>query len=318
MEPSMAVGGFEGALTTVAACGGAGAFFDFWLGRAGDRRLRSWMETWWLRMSYVRIGNFGREEALFAVAVMDRIFGPSLWSRRRLISTAYVGAIAIFIGIAIPLILGIVRQDEIALDRPFNFIEVPWELALFAVSVSLTQLTARGVAGVLTQKPLVNFILFIFLAGFQYVLLCLWVPMVSLLSNMATGYIRTFILGPYPLPPSGTRYLPLFDEIKAFFVGITNPAWEIDVLVNSIVFLRPLGYVLIRSYGIGYFLAVLPNLLRLAIALSFVISYLLKPLQTPLLALIARIIESDKPIFTLLFTGIAALAKAIEAAVEYF
>jgi hypothetical protein len=313
----MTVDWLEGVLTTVAACGGAGAFFDFWLGRAGDRRVRAWMETWWLRMSYVRIGNFGREEARFAIAVMNRIFGPRLWSRRRLISTSCVGATAMFVGIAVPLILGLLRHDAIALDRPFNFIEVPLELAFFAISVSLTQLAARGVAAVLTQKPTVNFILFVFFAGLQYVLLCLWVPMTSLLSNIAIGCIRHVVLGPYsPLPP-GTRSVPLLEEIKSIFTGVIKPISEMDVLVNSIVFLRPVGYVLIRSYGVGYFLAVLPNVLRLTITLSFMVSYLLKPLQTPLLTLMARIVESDKPIFTLLFTGIAALAKGIEAIAEY-
>jgi hypothetical protein len=77
---------WESALTTVVACGGAGAFIDFYIGRAGQRRIRDWLETWWLRLSYVKWSNFGREEALFAVQVMDRLFGRRFLSVRRLIA----------------------------------------------------------------------------------------------------------------------------------------------------------------------------------------------------------------------------------------
>ena len=63
----MSSGSWAEALATVAASGGVGAFIDFWIGRAGQQRVRGWLETWWLRFSYVRLSNFGREEALFAV-----------------------------------------------------------------------------------------------------------------------------------------------------------------------------------------------------------------------------------------------------------
>jgi hypothetical protein len=82
----MALGGVESALATIAACGGAGAFIDFWIGKGGEKRVRDWLETWWLRFSYVNVRNFGREEALFAVTVLNRLFG-GLGSRRRLIAT---------------------------------------------------------------------------------------------------------------------------------------------------------------------------------------------------------------------------------------
>ena len=28
--------------------------FDFWIGKKGEKRVRDWLETWWLRLSYVR------------------------------------------------------------------------------------------------------------------------------------------------------------------------------------------------------------------------------------------------------------------------
>ena len=74
------MGSWGSVLTIVAAFGVVGAFIDFYIGKPGQQRVRSWLETWWLRLSYVRWGNLGREEALFAVQVMDRLFGRRLFS----------------------------------------------------------------------------------------------------------------------------------------------------------------------------------------------------------------------------------------------
>src|SRR5271168_4053160 len=49
------------ALETVVACGGVGALIDFWIGRTGQDRVREWLTEWWIRLSYVRWGNFGRK-----------------------------------------------------------------------------------------------------------------------------------------------------------------------------------------------------------------------------------------------------------------
>jgi hypothetical protein len=44
----------------------------------------------------------------------------------------------------------------------------------------------------------------------------------------------------------------------------------------------------------------------------FIVSFCLKPLRNPIMTLWLRIIESDRPVFKLLFGGTAALAKAIQ------
>jgi hypothetical protein len=58
-------------------------------------------------------------------------------------------------------------------------------------------------------------------------------------------------------------------------------------------------------------LNLLPNLTRLSISVIFVASFFLRPLQRPIMTLWARIIESDKPVFTVVFGGGATLIKAI-------
>ena len=78
------------ALAIVVAFGVVGAFIDFYIGKPGQQRVRDRLETWWLRFSYVRWGNFGREEALFAVQVMDRLFGRRLLSVQRIIAVIVI------------------------------------------------------------------------------------------------------------------------------------------------------------------------------------------------------------------------------------
>jgi hypothetical protein len=60
-------------------------------------------------------------------------------------------------------------------------------------------------------------------------------------------------------------------------------------------------------------LALLPNVARLIVALAFVLSFALRPLiQQPLSLLWRRIVESDKPIATMVLGGTAAAAKFVQ------
>jgi hypothetical protein len=47
------------------------------------------------------------------------------------------------------------------------------------------------------------------------------------------------------------------------------------------------------------------------LAMVFVASFFLKPLERPIMTLLARIIESDTPVFTLLLGGGAGIVKVI-------
>src|SRR5215472_10124622 len=75
-------------LTAITIGGVLGAFIDFYIGKDGQRRVRDWLATWWLKFSYIRWDNIGHDEAIFAVSVMDRLFGRRLFSRRRWIAVA--------------------------------------------------------------------------------------------------------------------------------------------------------------------------------------------------------------------------------------
>jgi hypothetical protein len=165
---------------TVAAWGvGLGAFIDFYIGKAGQRRVRGWLETWWLKFSDVRWGNLRREEALFAVQVMDRLFGSRLFSARRMV--VVVAATFVFGGLLIALIT-IDHGASFEWHAFFDTATLIWLIFIlvsFAVSFSLTRFAAISVARILTTKPSINFLGLLVLIIFQYYLLLYWIDTVN-------------------------------------------------------------------------------------------------------------------------------------------
>jgi hypothetical protein len=70
------------------------------------------------------------------------------------------------------------------------------------------------------------------------------------------------------------------------------------------------------EYKIVITLALIPNIGRLLLALIFACSFPLRPIQNPISTIWARIVESDQPVFTLIFGGVAALIETIQKIAE--
>jgi hypothetical protein len=65
-------------------------------------------------------------------------------------------------------------------------------------------------------------------------------------------------------------------------------------------------------------MSIVPGLFRFALSIIFVGSFLLRPLiMRPLNLVWRRIVESEKPVFTLTFAGAAAFASAIGEAAKH-
>jgi hypothetical protein len=164
-------GTWQGALASIAAFGFVGALIDFFLSKSDQRRLKGWLETWWIKLSYVRWGNFGREEALFAVQMMDRGFGRKIYSIRRILSLIVIIVTAIIFRLA-PLL---VREDSfsrISFEYDFDTILLLITSIIFLISISITRFSAVIVAKRLEGKAYKNFLALLSLLLVQYVLLC--------------------------------------------------------------------------------------------------------------------------------------------------
>src|SRR5215472_14409771 len=71
-------------LWPIVAIGGLGALIDFLIGRTGQAKAKDFLLKWWVRFDDVHWKNFGREEGLFAVQLIDRWFGKKIWSPGRI------------------------------------------------------------------------------------------------------------------------------------------------------------------------------------------------------------------------------------------
>ncbi len=305
-------------MTTVAACGGAGAFIDFYIGKVGQRRVRDWLETWWLKLSYVRWGNLGREEALFAVQVMDRLFGRRFFSARRIILVVLIISVC---GILLLTLIMIAHTTLYPAHHFFTVVNCGWlVLIIFSLnaSFSITRFAATFVAWLLTKAPYLNLLGLISLLLIQFALLHYWTPL--------TNYVHIGIWFAFGTIDSTIRF--------SFWQVIDNIWQNSKTIVGQYAFkLRPLsiagqfldpfavgsdeGNPPVFMWHLSALTNLLPNFTRFSIMAIFIGSFFLRPLQRPIMTLWARIIESEKPIFTLLFGGAAAFATAISEAAKH-
>jgi hypothetical protein len=317
------------ALAIVAAFGVVGAFIDFYIGKPGQRRVRDWLETWWLRLSYVHWGNFGREEALFAVQVIDRVFGRRLFSVRRVIAVGVVvsWSLCMILGLFMLKEAYVVWTDFIGLRALLNFILI---VCSVAASFSITCFVARQISSIIAKAPYLNFLGFAFLLVLQYGMLGWWSPTIVAVHGVFAqvfGLTGTYRMIYEKFRSFGT-YPPLYLDISLRnFTHFTSPVAQIhDIFslsdeMSSVSFsskFAQLDTSVIFMEHLAALSNLIPNLVRLAITLIFVSSFLLHPFQRPIMTLWARVIESDKPVFTLVFGGAAALAKAIQEIVKIF
>jgi hypothetical protein len=104
---------------------------------------------------------------------------------------------------------------------------------------------------------------------------------------------------------------------EIFSVGQLSPQLQLKKIMTIFDFevkfspSHPNGGYDIGPNEISPFLDVLPTLIRLSISIIFVGSFFLQPLQRPIMAIWARVVESDRPVFTVLFGGIAGFARAV-------
>jgi hypothetical protein len=123
----------------------------------------------------------------------------------------------------------------------------------------------------------------------------------------------------YPRPFNLWEFIDNIDKVLdslKHFISIYNTQGLILDPKNVLMFLYYVdvdaGFPQIFMLHLSAFTNALSSFIRLSIMTIFMLSFFLKPLQNAIMTLWVRVIESDKPVFTLVFGGTAALAKAIQ------
>jgi hypothetical protein len=210
-------------------------------------------------------------------------------------------------------------------------------MPIFGLSLSLSfsrwlSKVAANCCGVLTS---VNFAIFVLILAIHYFLLVIWLPTARIILDFFID-VTTFV---------GDN-LANFKHVSAVltFVFLILPGIFERSIQKYYSFIGDIGYHYFQPHGIikqfeemlsftafgkhtseGYVCKILQlsesyliPILRLSASLIFVGSFLLRPLiMKPLLLIWARIVESDKPVFTLLGGGVSSLAVAASEVVKH-
>jgi hypothetical protein len=158
-------------LTTIAACTGAGAFIDFYIGKNGQKRVKDWLETWWYRLSDIPVKAVGREEALNALRVVDYLFGPMLFSWKRLRSAVKFKIISLCVYPGIFLIDSLYHGTPIQQYKSVVAYFVFLDIFLIYISISFSRLTITLTIHFMRANQLENVFLIIYSIFMQVLVL---------------------------------------------------------------------------------------------------------------------------------------------------
>lgn len=314
-------------LIPTAALGGVGAAIDFYLGSAGQKRLKARLEEKWYRFHEVNWHNFSEKEAQYYITFLDSLVGKSLLSRRRIIVSLGLGIgltllftlIVIFAGYPFP-------NPGYKIEAITNCLI---DVAIFAISLSITRLSSSLVIS-FAQTRIIGSALFLFLVLLHYILLAWWRPLVDALFIEDVRWLVSYIT-----LPAGVASLRLSGPSEFFLWPPENSLspsaiWDhflsvVDVYRYMNSFWRApqramesgeISAVYV-SNAVAVVLAFLANAARLVFALVLLLSMLGRAWLGPIFSTTwARLVESDKPIFTMVFGAVGAIATTVKELVK--
>jgi hypothetical protein len=274
--------------SAVIVIGGLGAFIDFLIGRSGQERAKDFLLKWWVRFDDVHWQNFGREEGLFAYRLIPRVFGRRIWSLRRVVA---------FFVLLMTLFVFSVFDSKFYISCHYcnnkffyGTIAIGISFCSFSVSVIYTRFLTALMIRLCDTSRIRNLIVFVTMLMANLLILRTWSPMTEINRKIILYIIEFSTLHDIDIQS--------VDQIRG------SPVLTQQFSTTDSIAIFSLPYV--------------PSLFRVILSIVFVGSFLLRPLvMRPLSLVWARIIESDKPVFTLTFGGAAAFASAISEAAKH-
>ncbi len=323
-------------LTVIAGSAGVGGFIDFWLGKKGQAKVKDWLETMWIRLDDVHMSNFGRKEAKLALAILDGCFGPSIWSLRR-----WVMAVIVAFGFGLYSFWGfdltspLDRSDFLLLagGTAQRYMQIGFAVIGFAVSLSVNRLVASLSVRLTGSGALRNFIAFFFMVLVTYYIASVLTPASNMAILRAQPEIARFyiIVSHLFSHPDATQLAVASQTLEYVLYSYSHTLLNWDYFPVYTLIHYPLNtfeefwYFLQRHAPAGLFgphgfmilaycnaIMLMPSMLRFAISIAFLISFLFKPFKILLMTVVLKIVDSDKPVFGMAFGGLAAFARGVE------
>ncbi|QNP78603.1 hypothetical protein [Agrobacterium tumefaciens] len=277
-----------------------GAFIDFWIGKKGQSLVRARLEDRWLRFSDLLFENFGRAEAHFSLNCIDRLFGFFFSKRRALIIlfATVVGFATVEIGALF---------HGVNIDRFFILFYIALCLVIISLSISIFQLIARSFTNHWPTG---------WAWSLTYISLAVTIQIFALIfASMVTPMILSMFVVLAWNCLAG-RCLLVGQILDSIFTGIYDDLW---ILVSpskgnlSSLISQDYGKYSNEYFSIIY-LSIILHVLALArifLLLIFIFSFLFSPAHKFISTLWLRTLETEKPIFTVVFGAIGAMCKAV-------
>jgi hypothetical protein len=344
-------------------CGLVVAYDDF-TGKPRQKRLKGALEIWWYKVSYMKWSAFGREEAMFAASVMQRLFGKLFSLRRLLICTAIFTAL---VGAAVlsprgskelrdlppaefkllcegsfqelKTKLGLSSEDIAAICADAQTFELDTEdilsdaipkcflvIIMWSCSLSLTIFLTKGVSRILTnQSWRINLLIYV---G------CLLVQLLLIAFSMSIT-VTTLTTAPAAFDAVGdliddaslkgkelAEWWAYIETMGALLVSffkdsldmtLRNPIFRPDLWYSTILTKETMDIPMAMEMALIILVATSINAGRLALVIIFLLSFLLSSVKDRVLVVWANIVESEKPVLTILFVSLGAVFTPVKA-----
>lgn len=289
----------------IVACGGIGAFLDFLLGRAGQKKVRNVLERWWIQLAYIEARTFASAEASAAATILQRLFGK-FFSKQRVHSIAFISTAIVLYWLAWRLVhYG--NDSELHISFHWNsLVTLAVAILFFSVSISLNIWLANKLAKLIPAPTLGRIVLYIALLTLQITLFCF-----SYELQMAV--VWTYIFPIKLAGPFSFSFWPPISDLVNTFLNLVNWIWPTALSTSLTAEIAGWGGLIANAITKFFHLS---GVVRLLVLFIFVVSVLFRPFKQGVNLLIQRIVESEKPVLTMVFSGVAALASGIQALVR--
>ncbi|NKL84512.1 hypothetical protein [Rhizobium leguminosarum] len=282
-----------------------GGAIDFLLGKTGQERVKKGLKLWKERMSQVQWKSFGKEEALLCARTIDWAFGNFFSSKR----IALLGGL-MFVGYVLWFLDPYFEYDyddwkaAIDVSRIYYIYYLPFQLIMFSISISITYYIAKISSKLVTRHKIVSLSTVSAALIAQYLMHC-YFYMFSLLglSTFLVEISYNAIHGKWDELHNGVEfYIALIKSVSI------SPRSQMEILFHQLG-LPPYIQIIVYLMLFLFFGRVL-------LTAIFLLSFLAFPFQKAITILTNRIVESNKPVFTLVFGGIATITKSIQEIIK--
>lgn len=326
----------DGWVSTMAVALACGLFVDFYIGKAGQKKVREYLEGLWIQFSYASAADIVRTESRIAGKLLAIIFGQKLFSLRKLAILSLVMLVITSVMAAAGALRYGLTRENFGDEFGFSVADYIGYLIRASLSIAASLYLARLVSNSKLSGALVGAVVFCLLLALQ-VLITLSPFAVDSYSRggWTTPFHKTLILGiqkgldPYfDFDVTSTwsneitnLLLQPVNLLMGMWVSVTNYPDTVRAVPHCSYLLdlkswRPYlfwgGGLSLRCAELGV------SLVRIFIVGIFTLTLLLYPARKFLMNLWLRVLESDKPVFTVVFGGVAALFKTGQELAKLF